>query len=153
MQKFEFIIYVKDQNKSKNFYKSVLKLDPVLNVPGMTEFQINDFCKLGIMPENGIASFASAHIAGAGAFDPANALQSIAEQNWLGLYCQGIEAWTEQRRTGFPVLPLPIEAVESEIPSRYSYPAIEQSVNATNYDAAVAAQGPDELTTKPWWLQ
>lgn len=50
-----FIIYVKDQNRSRDFYKSVLGLEPVLDVPGMTEFKINDYSKLGIMPEEGIA--------------------------------------------------------------------------------------------------
>jgi predicted enzyme related to lactoylglutathione lyase len=50
-----FIIYVKDQNRSRDFYKSVLNIEPVLDVPGMTEFQINDYSKLGIMPEKGIA--------------------------------------------------------------------------------------------------
>ncbi len=49
-----FIIYVNDQNRSRNFYKSVLNIEPVLDVPGMTEFKINDYTKLGIMPEEGI---------------------------------------------------------------------------------------------------
>ena len=100
---------------------------------------------------NGLdAAVATAYLAGDGAYD--GTLQQNAEQNWLGLYMQGVEAWTEQRRTGYPVLPLPIEAVEDEIPSRYTYPAIEQSVNPVNYKAAIAAQGSDDLTTKPWWL-
>lgn len=55
MKDIQFIIYVKDQNRSRDFYKILLNKDPVLDVPGMTEFQINDYCKLGIMPENGIA--------------------------------------------------------------------------------------------------
>ena len=50
-----FILYVKDQNRSRDFYKSVLNIEPVLDVPGMTEFKINDYTKLGIMPEEGIA--------------------------------------------------------------------------------------------------
>jgi catechol 2,3-dioxygenase-like lactoylglutathione lyase family enzyme len=50
----EFILYVADQERSKNFYQEVLAMQPVLDVPGMTEFQLNDFCKLGLMPENGI---------------------------------------------------------------------------------------------------
>jgi catechol 2,3-dioxygenase-like lactoylglutathione lyase family enzyme len=54
MEQAIFIIYVKDQNRSRNFYKSVLNMEPVLDVPGMTEFRINDYTKLGIMPEEGI---------------------------------------------------------------------------------------------------
>ena len=46
---------VKDQQKSTEFYSKVFNQLPVLNVPGMTEFQINEFCKLGIMPNSGIS--------------------------------------------------------------------------------------------------
>jgi hypothetical protein len=69
----------------------------------------------------------------------------------MGLFCQGVEAWTEWRRTGYPALQPAIEGLVSEIPSRYTYPTIEQSVNKTAYEAAVAAQGPNLLTTKIWW--
>jgi len=51
----QFIIYVSDQLKSKDFYSKVLNLVPSLDVPGMTEFTLEDNCKLGIMPEKGIA--------------------------------------------------------------------------------------------------
>jgi lactoylglutathione lyase len=51
----QFIIYVSNQNKSRDFYANVLNLKPALDVPGMTEFKFSDNCKLGIMPENSIA--------------------------------------------------------------------------------------------------
>lgn len=50
----EFILYVADQEKSKNFYKKILETEPVLHVPGMTEFQLTVNVKLGLMPESGI---------------------------------------------------------------------------------------------------
>ncbi|MCB9365524.1 MAG: lactoylglutathione lyase [Flavobacteriales bacterium] len=50
----EFILYVADQEKSKNFYQQLLLIEPSLHVPGMTEFTLTDNCKLGLMPENGI---------------------------------------------------------------------------------------------------
>ncbi len=56
MQKILFIIYVEDQNRSKVFYENILGIKPILDVPGMTEFQINPYTKLGIMPEAGIAN-------------------------------------------------------------------------------------------------
>lgn len=37
------------------FYAEILGRQPILDVPGMTEFLLEDNCKLGIMPENGIA--------------------------------------------------------------------------------------------------
>ncbi|HEY9681536.1 MAG TPA: VOC family protein [Oculatellaceae cyanobacterium] len=49
-----FILYVKNQEASAKFYRSVLALDPVLDVPGMTEFQLNESSVLGLMPETGI---------------------------------------------------------------------------------------------------
>jgi catechol 2,3-dioxygenase-like lactoylglutathione lyase family enzyme len=51
----EIILYVKDQQKSTNFYQTVFRKKPDLNVPGMTEFILNDFCKLGLMSNDGIA--------------------------------------------------------------------------------------------------
>jgi len=51
----EFILYVSDQEKSKHFYEELLNIKPSLHVPGMTEFQLSETTKLGLMPENGIA--------------------------------------------------------------------------------------------------
>ncbi len=53
--KAQFILYVADQSKSKTFYQKVLQIDPVLDVPGMTEFELATNTKLGLMPETGIA--------------------------------------------------------------------------------------------------
>lgn len=49
-----YIIYVKNQEKSKAFYEEVLGNPPTLHVPGMTEFQLVNNVTLGIMPEEGI---------------------------------------------------------------------------------------------------
>lgn len=55
----EIILYVKEQQKSTDFYQKVLRKQADLNVPGMTEFIINDFYKLGLMPNDGIAKIIS----------------------------------------------------------------------------------------------
>lgn len=55
MELIEFILYVSDQNRSRNFYEKLLDIKPSLDVPGMTEFELTDSVKLGLMPENGIA--------------------------------------------------------------------------------------------------
>ena len=49
------ILYVADQEKSVAFYQEVFQLKPTLNVPGMTEFTLFENCKIGLMPEDGIA--------------------------------------------------------------------------------------------------
>ncbi|MBL0127896.1 MAG: VOC family protein [Flavobacteriales bacterium] len=54
-----FILFVKDQQRSTAFYRILLDRAPTLEAPGMTEFTLNEGCKLGLMPENGIARIIS----------------------------------------------------------------------------------------------
>lgn len=82
----------------------------------------------------------------------ATALNQIAMQKYIALFSQGVEVWTEWRRTGVPALTPAYEGDLNQIPSRWTYPSTEASINTTNYDAAVAAQGPDLLTTPIWWM-
>ncbi|MDW5287775.1 SusD/RagB family nutrient-binding outer membrane lipoprotein [Formosa sp. PL04] len=81
----------------------------------------------------------------------ASGLEQIAEQEWVALYMQGFESFTEYNRTGYPVLPLAIDAVLTSIPTRFNYPNEEQSLNNANYTQAVSEQGADLLTTPLWW--
>lgn len=59
MQEFEFILYVSDQKRSKDFYKHLFQMEPELDVPGMTEFHLTENVKLGLMPESGITKILS----------------------------------------------------------------------------------------------
>ncbi len=59
MNEIEFIIYVSNQDRSKDFYERLLNIKPSLNVPGMTEFKLSENVKLGLMPENGISKIIS----------------------------------------------------------------------------------------------
>lgn len=52
--KAHFILYVAEQARSARFYGKVLGLRPALDVPGMTEFHLNDGAVLGLMPAAGI---------------------------------------------------------------------------------------------------
>jgi len=54
MTHYEIILYVADQQKSRDFYSAVLQKKPTLDVPGMTEFELSESLKLGLMPEAGI---------------------------------------------------------------------------------------------------
>jgi uncharacterized protein len=49
-----FILYVRDQGASRDFYAAVLAHAPTLDVPGMTEIELADGAVLGLMPEAGI---------------------------------------------------------------------------------------------------
>ncbi|MCF7802094.1 MAG: glyoxalase/bleomycin resistance/dioxygenase family protein [Candidatus Marinimicrobia bacterium] len=49
------ILYVANQPVSCDFYENILRQKPILNVPGMTEFQLTPTHSLGLMPNDGIA--------------------------------------------------------------------------------------------------
>jgi uncharacterized glyoxalase superfamily protein PhnB len=49
-----FIVYVRDPRAAVAFYRHVLGCEPILSVPGMTEFELADGVVLGLMPESGI---------------------------------------------------------------------------------------------------
>lgn len=80
------------------------------------------------------------------AYDAAGAtrtghLQQIAFQKWLSLFMQGMESWTEVRRTGVPAIVPGCNAVMRHIPERLPYDDNEAVLNETNLAAAVTAQG------------
>ncbi|MCC7303284.1 MAG: lactoylglutathione lyase [Bacteroidia bacterium] len=52
---FQTVLYVSDQEASCIFYRNIFRKEPELHVPGMTEFRISKNCKLGLMPNRGIA--------------------------------------------------------------------------------------------------
>lgn len=87
------------------------------------------------------------------AYDAANYKESIGTQKWIALYNRGFEAWTEWRRLDFPVLVAPTEAETGNgfPPFRYTYPTIEQTLNATSWASASSSIGGDELETKLFW--
>ncbi|CAA9200572.1 SusD/RagB family nutrient-binding outer membrane lipoprotein [Flavobacterium collinsii] len=80
--------------------------------------------------------------------------QKVGEQAWYALFNRGFEGWTSTRRLNFPVLTPPASAdaaAGGQIPSRMAYPIREQTLNATNYNAAATSIGGDKLTTKIFW--
>ncbi|MBT1689622.1 SusD/RagB family nutrient-binding outer membrane lipoprotein [Dawidia soli] len=88
------------------------------------------------------------------AYDAANGLNKIYTQKYIALYFQGIEAFSEWRRTKVPALSPAIDPIGiNQIPSRYIYPSNEQTLNATNYQTAVDNMKGDLLTSKVWWME
>ncbi|GAB3569216.1 SusD/RagB family nutrient-binding outer membrane lipoprotein [Spirosoma luteolum] len=87
-------------------------------------------------------------------FDSGKALEQINNQYWVASFLNGPEAWANWRRSGFPVLTpnrYPGKTLKGDFIRRLTYPSNEQSVNATNYGAAVARQGADDLDTRVFW--
>ncbi len=115
------------------------------------------------VPETQIASYLS-NVPGASE-------ETVLTQKHIALYMQPEQAWFEWRRTGYPktlikpgeithrqgttdiIFESIVDEITNDIPYRMWYPIEEQGVNKPGYDAAVAAQGPDKLTTKVWWQQ
>ena len=82
----------------------------------------------------------------------ADKLGKIALQKWIALYFNGLEAWFDWRRTGMPaIVPGASNLNGNRVPVRFIYPLSEQSLNGTNRQKAVTAQGgTDDLNTKMW---
>ena len=78
-----------------------------------------------------------------------NKLNAIAYQKWVALgYFSGLEAWTEYRKSNYPVTPQSKNYLGVERPLRLYYPGSELGSNGAN----VNAQGTiDPLKTKIFW--
>ena len=81
----------------------------------------------------------------------ADGTSKIATQQWIALFGQGFETWTEWRRTKLPVLTPAVEGDIAEIPSRFYYPTLEPSLNNANYQTATSSIGGDLLTSTLFW--
>ena len=75
---------------------------------------------------------------------PYNGLESIISQKWVANYLQGIQGWSEFRRTGYPELEAPKDGYHPSarvgslvVPNRRPYPTDESQLNAANYLEAV----------------
>ena len=84
--------------------------------------------------------------------------ENIMTQKWIALFGEGIEAWTELRRTGFPVLPAHDSRSQYKndgvLPTRLVYPSSEYSLNSSEVEAGAALNGgPDDMKTGLWWVE
>lgn len=79
-------------------------------------------------------------------------MEKIHLLKYYALFLTDLQQWFEYRRTGHPVLPKGAGLKNNGVmPARMTYPVYVQSANPTNYKAAVAAQGPDVISTEVWW--
>ena len=81
-------------------------------------------------------------------------LKQIATQRWLATYPDGVQGWSEWRRTGFPVLTPAVAATNTSklIPRRYTYATVEYNTNGDNVTAAAGRlEGGDTQDSKFWW--
>lgn len=79
-------------------------------------------------------------------------LEDVINQKYIALYYQQ-ETWTDWRRTGFPKLELPANAVINNIVRRMIYPQSERLYNGTNLSKAdgYTENTQDFIQSKMWW--
>lgn len=84
--------------------------------------------------------------------------EKIMTQKWLAMYPEGNEAWTEQRRTGYPKLfKVKVNnsggAIDTDIMiRRLPYPSTLATSNPTQYSSLTRALGgADNGGTRLWW--
>ncbi|MEO8109053.1 MAG: SusD/RagB family nutrient-binding outer membrane lipoprotein [Ginsengibacter sp.] len=89
--------------------------------------------------------------------NPAQQKEQILTQKWIALFPDGIEAWAELRRTGFPKL-YPIvrsdnpDVIPGNIISRLTFQSYEYQTNGKAVQEAInLLGGPDKASTHVWW--
>ncbi|MBO4670568.1 MAG: SusD/RagB family nutrient-binding outer membrane lipoprotein [Bacteroidales bacterium] len=84
-----------------------------------------------------------------------NALEAILTQKWISSFFIGIEAWSDYRRTGYPILRTdgPAAGNDKILPTRLRYPSDEPYRNPVSYQAAVDGWlgGTNNIQTDVWW--
>jgi hypothetical protein len=90
-------------------------------------------------------------------------LEQINTQYWGAVFLNGIEAWSNWRRSGYPDLePAKVDSDEppagnqtnGAIPRRLIYPeGTEGILNAENFNEVISRQGENNMVTRVWWDQ
>jgi hypothetical protein len=88
-------------------------------------------------------------------FSAATGYEQIGYQYWVATFMDEYEAWSNWRRTGYPVLTPVVyyaNVTNGTIPRRFTYPTSEATINATNYNEAIARYTDgDKMTSRMWW--
>jgi predicted enzyme related to lactoylglutathione lyase len=89
MDNLIFLLYVKDQGASRDFYSAFFGSLPTLDVPGMTEFELLPKVRVGMMPESGISKLITPPL-------PAPSTASGVPRCELYLRVSNAQAWVER---------------------------------------------------------
>jgi len=91
----------------------------------------------------------------------AEKFQKICEQRWAGIFGQGVQAWHEVRRTGFPARAFEFELEGAYYPNlgmpvRVQYSSSEETYNTNNLSAAKTRQNVElsnegMFNSQMWW--
>ncbi|MEO7961603.1 MAG: SusD/RagB family nutrient-binding outer membrane lipoprotein, partial [Ginsengibacter sp.] len=100
-----------------------------------------------------ISAYLAAHPFDAAGSDADKNCQ-INTQKWIALFFNGIEAFSNLRRSGCPMITptnFPGNLTNGKLPRRLIYDESEKVNNAQNYQAAISQQGADDFNTRVWW--
>ncbi|HOZ15864.1 MAG TPA: SusD/RagB family nutrient-binding outer membrane lipoprotein [Tenuifilaceae bacterium] len=105
------------------------------------------------IPTNtGVDTYLSDFLTHDGAWSATDPLKKIAEQKWVAMFDQGLQAWFEWRRTNIPQFTPAEDGLNyGKIPVRLRYPSDEYARNGAQLSDAVIRQGSDDLNTRVWW--
>ena len=88
-------------------------------------------------------------------YDYDKALETIMTQKWIASFWYGVEAWSDYRRTGYPILRTDGPAAKNNhiLCTRMQYPYTEPYHNGKCYWEAVNGWlgGEDNMQTDVWW--
>lgn len=88
-------------------------------------------------------------------FNPAFGGKLIAEQKWVSLFGQGVEAFNSWRRSGYPRLAPAANASTDNgyVPRRIQYNTDEKNLNTANLSTGVSGLSPasDVISSKVWF--
>ncbi len=105
---------------------------------------------------NGVAAIGGTTVPGTNA-TTGDKFKRIALQQWIAFYPDGIQGWSNWRRTGIPDLRPTINAqpVGTQIPRRYKYGPTDFTTNKAAVEAAVAKipGATNSQDAKMWWDQ
>lgn len=109
-------------------------------------------------PENGWNTPPLTDIPVKFAADPEKQREQIGTQKWLALYPNGMEAWAEMRRTGYPKMYPLIHSDNPDMPGdqmirRIVFTDLDWQTNGKAVEAAVSllGEGGDKVSTRLWW--
>ncbi|MEJ7767375.1 MAG: SusD/RagB family nutrient-binding outer membrane lipoprotein [Chitinophagaceae bacterium] len=96
-----------------------------------------------------ITAFALKNVTAYNAADADGKLNLVMTQKYIALYGNGMEAYNDYRRTGFPILAAPVAPL-NVFPLRLSYSSTELSTNSTVTAKASALQTAQQFTPVFW---
>ncbi|WP_461055158.1 SusD/RagB family nutrient-binding outer membrane lipoprotein [Spirosoma arcticum] len=102
-----------------------------------------------VLPAATITAFVANRTAQYDAADAAGKLSAVMTQKYVAGYGNGIESYTDYRRTGLPVLPAPIAPLNT-FPLRLSYSVTELSTNVNVSGKADQLQTAQQTTPVFW---